>query len=61
MEELINLISNYIFPVAMCLILVWKMERDQDRYRQDLNTLREVIEKNTEIMNEIKGVISEMR
>lgn len=61
MEELINLISNYVFPVAMCLILVWKMERDQDRYRQDLNTLREVIEKNTEIMNEIKGVISEMR
>lgn len=61
MEDLINLISNYIFPVAMCLILVWKMERDQDRYRQDLNTLREVIEKNTEIMSEIKGVISEMR
>lgn len=61
MEELINLISNYIFPVAMCLILVWKMERDQDRYRQDLNTLREVVEKNTEIINEIKGVISEMR
>lgn len=61
MEEVINLVSNYIFPVAMCLILVWKMERDQERYRQDLNTLREVVEKNTEIIAEIKGVISELR
>lgn len=57
MEQVVNLLSNYIFPVAMCMILLWKMERDQDRYRDDLNTIREIIEKNTEALVQIKTIL----
>lgn len=57
MEQAVNLLSNYIFPVAMCMILLWKMERDQDRYREDLNTIREIIEKNTEALVQIKTIL----
>lgn len=59
METIINLLSNYIFPVAMCVILLWKMEKDQERYREDLNTIRAVIEKNTEALIQIKTMLED--
>lgn len=59
MENILNLVGNYIFPIAMCLIMFWKMERDQDRYREDLNNMRSVIEANTTVMTEIKTMLAE--
>lgn len=59
MENILNLVGNYIFPIAMCLIMFWKMERDQDRYREDLNNMRSVIEANTNVMTEIKTMLAE--
>ena len=59
METIVNLLSNYIFPVAMCVILLWKMEKDQERYRDDLNTIRSVIEKNTEALIQIKTMLED--
>ena len=57
METAVNLLSNYIFPVAMCVILLWKMEKDQERYRDDLNSMRDVIAKNTEVMTQLKTML----
>jgi len=59
MEAIVNLLGNYVFPIAMCLILMWKMERDTERYREDLNAMRTVIEKNTEILAEIKTMLAD--
>lgn len=59
MEQLVTLFANYIFPVAMCMVLVWKMEKDQDRYREDLNTIREVISQNSQILTEIKTMLGD--
>lgn len=59
MDQLVTLFANYIFPVAMCMVLMWKMERDQERYREDLNTIREVISQNSQILTEIKTMLGD--
>lgn len=57
-DQLVNLLENYVFPIAMCFLMLWKMEKDQERYREDLNSMRNVIEQNTAVMTEIKTMIT---
>ena len=51
MDSILSLISNGLFPCAMCLLLFWYIKDEQK------NT-REVIEKLTITIQELKDLIS---
>lgn len=53
MELITELISNNFFPMAMCLILFWKMNKDEDEHKNETNRLSEVINNNTIVLEKI--------
>lgn len=66
MEEILNLIANYAFPIAACVALFWKMDKDQkttqeymtkrdELHRDEINSLREVLENNTAAILELRA------
>lgn len=66
MDEILTLIGNYAFPIAACIALFWKMDRDQkitqeymekrdELHRDEINSLRTVLENNTTAILELRA------
>lgn len=51
--EIINMVSTVGFPIAMCLMLSWYVKITNDSYRNDIKSLQQSIDNNTEVMNKI--------
>lgn len=51
--EIINMVSTVGFPIAMCLMLSWYVKTTNDSYRNDIKSLQQSIDNNTEVMNKI--------
>lgn len=53
MELITDLISNNLFPIAMCLILFWKMDKDEKQHEEETKHLTDVINNNTIVLEKI--------
>lgn len=42
-----ELVSNVGFPIAMCLLLFWRMEKSDQRHAESYGALRQSIDNNT--------------
>lgn len=38
-EQIMQMISNYIFPVVACIALAWYFAKSNEQYRQDIKEL----------------------
>lgn len=54
-----NLINNNLFPIAMCIVLVWYIKGEQDRNRASMDNLTRVISDNTATMKELQVIVRE--
>lgn len=66
MDDLLTLIGNYAFPIVCCAALFWKMDKDQkttqeymekrdELHRDEINSLRQVMENNTTAILELRA------
>lgn len=39
MEQIMQLISNYLFPIVACIALAWYFSKVNEQYRQDIKEL----------------------
>lgn len=46
-QLIINAITTVGFPIVMCLILFWYMTKQSEEHKEETETLRGVIENNT--------------
>lgn len=54
-----NLISNQLFPIAICLLLLWYIKENQDKSRETLEQLGKIVQENTLVMRELQTVVKE--
>ena len=45
MENIVNIISSVGFPIAMCLLMFWYMQKETENHREETNGLKEAINK----------------
>lgn len=57
MTDVINLISNLGFPIAMCCALFYYMINQNKRHEQEINDLRTTLEDNTKVLTELSTLI----
>lgn len=57
MDELLTLIGNYVFPIAACCALFWKLDKDEGRHKEEIDNLRESYDKNTQVLTELVTLI----
>lgn len=53
MDALITAISTVGFPIVMCLILFWRMDKDDTRHKEETDKLSDVINNNTIVLEKI--------
>lgn len=49
-NEIIQIISNFGFPVLMCLLLYYYIRNEQNKTNETLQELRQTIDRNTTII-----------
>lgn len=54
MEEIINFIGNYAFPIAMCAYMVYINEKQDLRHQDEVKELTKVISNNTTVLESIR-------
>lgn len=53
-NDIITLISNLGFPIVMCILLFWRMNKQDELHKEEISNL-------TEVINELKLVITELK
>lgn len=56
-NEIISLVSNVGFPVAVCIALFFYMEKQNERHQQETDKLNETVQSNTKVLTELCTLI----
>lgn len=58
-DIIIQVISTVGFPVAMCILMFWFLNKEQDNHKTEMLELKEVIAKNNEVLASLKQLIED--
>lgn len=57
LNEIITLISNVGFPVAVCIVLFFYMEKQNERHQHETDKLNGTLQSNTKVLTELCTLI----
>ena len=57
MDNLMNILQNFGFPVTMCFIMFYYILKQSERHKQETDRLSETIEANTKVLTELSTLI----
>lgn len=58
-EVLINAISTIGFPIVMCGIMFWFLNKEQEDHKVEMLALKDVIARNNEVLASLKQLIED--
>ena len=58
-DIIVSAISTVGFPIAMCVIMFWFLNREQQTHKEEMNELKDVIAKNNEVLASLKQLIED--
>lgn len=59
LEVVMQIISTVGFPVAMSLMLLWFLKTEQENHKAEVNSLKDVIAENNEILVSLKQLLQD--
>lgn len=58
-EAVLQAISTVGFPICMCLIMFWFLNKEQENHKNEVNELKDVISANNEVLASLKQLIED--
>lgn len=58
-EVIINAISTIGFPIVMCGIMFWFLNKEQENHKNEMLALKDVIARNNEVLASLKQLIED--
>lgn len=56
-DSITTIISNVGFPVGMCLLLFFYMEKQNERHQQETDKINDTLKDNTKVLSELTTLI----
>lgn len=56
-NEIINIISNVGFPIAVCVVMFYYMNKQSEKHKQEIDKLSETLQGNTKVLTELCTLI----
>lgn len=60
LNVIMEALGSGFFPIAMCAVLFWKMEKDDARHKDDIERMTDALNNNTQALvrleEKLKGV-----
>lgn len=57
MTDVVTIISNLGFPIAMCGALFWYMVKQREAHKEETDHLKDTITENTKVLAELTTLI----
>ena len=57
--DILSAISTVGFPIAMCILIFWRMSKESEDHKQEVATLKETIAENTTILAQLKQLLED--
>lgn len=61
MEFWTQLISSLGFPIVACIVLFWYITKKDDQHKEEVESLREALERNTSAIVKLAEMIGESK
>lgn len=58
-DIVVQIISTVGFPIAMCVIMFWFLNKEQENHKAEMFELKDVINKNNEVLAALKQLIED--
>ena len=58
-DIIVSALSTVGFPIAMCVIMFWFLNKEQQTHKEEMNELKDVIAKNNEVLASLKQLIED--
>lgn len=59
MNTIIQAISTVGFPIVMCGIMLWFLNKEQENHKSEMLSLKEVISENNKVLEGLKQLIED--
>lgn len=46
-SDLLTLIGSYAFPIVMCIAFFWKLDKEEERHKEEMDKITEALHNNT--------------
>lgn len=56
-NEIVSIISNVGFPIAVCVVLFFYMSKQNDKHKEEIDKLSETLQGNTKVLTELCTLI----
>ena len=53
MENIVQIVAQLGFPIAMCLLMFWYVTKKDDALREEMNKMSEAVNNNTLVMQKL--------
>jgi hypothetical protein len=57
-DAIIQAISTLGFPIVMCAALLYYLNQERISHKDEMNSMRDALDRNTTIMTELKEMLS---
>lgn len=57
-QVLMQAVTTLGFPIVACIALFWYVNKQNENHKEEISTLRETLQDNTNILHELKELIS---
>lgn len=58
-DMIVQVISTIGFPIAMCLIMFWFLNKEQETHKQEMLELKDVLARNNEVLVGLKQLLED--
>ena len=52
-SDILTLIGSYCFPIVMCIAFFWKLNKDQEAHKDEIDKLSAALNNNTLVLQQI--------
>lgn len=59
--SIIQLIGSLGFPIVMCLLLFYQNQKEQEAHKEEINSLKAVLQENTNVLTALKEMLGGIR
>ncbi len=57
-NAIIQAVSTLGFPIVMCAALLYYLNLERESHKEEMNSMRDALDRNTTIMTELKEMLS---
>lgn len=58
-DSIVQIVQSLGFPIAMCLLIFWRMNKESDSHKEEVNSIKDALVENTKVLSQLQQLIED--